>query len=486
MGDSFKKVQTGQPLKIPAAAYNAFLDAAKAHQQQQQIGQAGQASSRGHLVLVRNNSAATVDRFGVLAITGTVFEPTNDEFMNRVIFEGDEPSADLLGSFVITAEPIKAGGIGAAFAAGVCPVQIDVTDDEHRQADTANGDAAKLKSGYGGAAAILWREGGTGVQWAIVRLAALSIVGGDVTIDDLYTDGDIVEVGLVWKIGAESTIIPEVQEHFDELVNPIDESGNIVKVSLQYNGVTGRIEPIVDDSAIPEAATVAGIKDDSEYVAAPGEELVTVEWDKAGSTEEHDNRLRLLVDDTALADALAEAGGGAKLATASGTISSSVVQACTLDSQEIDVYCLNGHAWNAFGNFAVDDDVVVWELPAPVNDCDYVGTPLDFFRDTFHEFHAVGLVYSGQTTSDLTVEVAVSTEQDTIFVSDVQTDDGTAWDTRYPHIAVGMPVLVTRVNAAAEYVGYLIGVPDPPSTGVKVLGSIDGEMQWFDTVQVDY
>ena len=169
MGDSLKKVHTGQPLKIPAATFNAFINAAKAHQQQQQIGQAGQAGSRGHLVLVRNNSAATVDRFGVLAITGTVFEPTNDEFMNRIIFEGDEPSADLLGSFVITAEPIKAGGIGAAFAAGVCPVQIDVTDDDHRQADTANGDSAKLKSGYGGAAAILWREGGTGVQWSVIR-----------------------------------------------------------------------------------------------------------------------------------------------------------------------------------------------------------------------------------------------------------------------------------------------------------------------------
>jgi len=169
MGDSLKKVHTGQPLKIPAATFNAFINAAKAHQQQQQIGQAGQASSRGHLVLVRNNSAATVDRFGVLAITGTVFAPTNDEFMNRIIFEGNTPSADLLGSFVITAEPIKASGIGAAFAAGVCPVQIDVTDDDHRQADTASGDAAKLKSGYGGAAAILWREGGLGVQWSVIR-----------------------------------------------------------------------------------------------------------------------------------------------------------------------------------------------------------------------------------------------------------------------------------------------------------------------------
>jgi len=393
----------------------------------------------------------------VLAISDSVFAPTDAEFKNRDVLGGVTPTASPHGRFVIAAEPIKAGSIGAAFAAGVCPVQIDVTDDEHSQGDTALSTTEHLESRHGGAAAILWRSGGTGVQWAIVRLAALEVIYDELTIDDQYTDGRVVEVGLVWKLGGGRTIIPEVQEHYDQLVDPSIQDGDKVKVSLSYDGVAERIVPNVDDSGIPDEVVISGLKDASEYAETnPDDRLVLVEWDQVGDPPSHDDRLRLHIDDTAVAGAIAGNAPDAAIATASGTLSSSAVQQCTLDGDTVSVYSLNGHAWDAFGDFDIGQDVVVWELPAPVSGCGYVGTPLDFFRDTRHEFHCVGRAYSGLGTTDLTIEFNISTANEYSYVYNVRTYDNAVWSTKYPDIAVGTPVVVARVNAAAEYVGFPI------------------------------
>ena len=202
---------------------------------------------------------------------------------------------------------------------------------------------------------------------------------------------------------------------------------------------------------------VTGLKDASEYQEAdPANRLVLVEWDKVGDPPEHDERLRLHIDDTAVAEAIEGNAPDANIATASGTLSSSAIQQCTLGVATISVYTLNGHAWNAFGNFGIGDEVVVWELPSLVGGCDYVGTPLDFFRDTFHEFKCIGRAYSGLVTTDLTVEFNISTSDEYSYVSGVRTYDNAVWSTKYPDIAVGTPVVVARVNAAGEYVGFPI------------------------------
>jgi len=476
MGDALSKVQSGQPLRIPAAAYNAFVDVARLHQQNQtELAGAGRPAARNpNLVLVRNDSGADVGRFGVLAISDSVFAPTDAEFKNRVVFAGVTPTASPHGRFVITAEPIKVGAIGAAFGAGVCPVQIDVTDDEHSQADTALSTTEHLESRHGGAAAILWRPGGTGLQWAIVRLAALEVIYDELTIDDQYTDGRVVEVGLVWKLGGGRTIIPELQEHYDQLVDPTIQDGDKVKVSLSYDGTAERIVPNVDDSGIPDEVVISGLKDASEYQETdPANRLVLVEWDQVGDPPEHDERLRLHVDDTAVADAIAGNAPDAAIAMASVTLSSSAVQQCTLGGDTISVYSLNGHAWDAFGHFGVGDEVVVWELPAPVAGCDFVGTPLDFYRDTFHEFKCIGRAYSGLGTVDLTVEFNISTANEYSYISNVRTYDNAVWSTKYSDIAVGTPVIVARVNAAAEYVGFPIlgGVTGSLVVRVKATGN---------------
>lgn len=177
MADHMKKVQSGNPLVIPAQAYNAFIDAAVDYcRRTAHIGQQSQPSFRqGSIVLVRNDSGSNQNRLAVLGIDTPIIDPaSNDsEFKNRVALSCVTPAADTHeGKFVILVEPLASGKIGRAYVAGVCPVQIDVPDKdiEYPFAEIADGITDNLKAAHYGSASILWRAGGTGVQWAVVRI----------------------------------------------------------------------------------------------------------------------------------------------------------------------------------------------------------------------------------------------------------------------------------------------------------------------------
>ena len=177
MSSALRKVRSGDPLVIPAAAYNAFIDAAIDYRQRTaHLGQGAQPSfSQASIVLVRNDSGSNQNRMAVLGVEAPIIDPSanEEEFRNRVALSCITPAADTHeGKFVVLAEPIANGKIGRAYAAGVCPVKIDVPDEEHewRYAEIADGVTANLKVGLQGSATILWRAGGTGVQWAVIRL----------------------------------------------------------------------------------------------------------------------------------------------------------------------------------------------------------------------------------------------------------------------------------------------------------------------------
>ena len=182
MGDPLKKVQSGQPLAIPASTFNSMIDAARAHRSSaRQSGGKQTEPLRGQLVTVKNSSGADVGRFGVLGIDDVVFSSTDNlaEFQNNWALDCSEPAtADHLGRFVVLAEPLASGRIGKAYVSGVCAVKIDVQDEDHTCADVNDGQAGSLQSGLVGAAAILWKEAGTGEKWAIVRFAGGDCVTG--------------------------------------------------------------------------------------------------------------------------------------------------------------------------------------------------------------------------------------------------------------------------------------------------------------------
>ena len=177
MSDALRKVQSGQPLAIPASAYNTFIDAALDFRQRTaHIGQGAQPTfQQASVVLVRNDSGGDRQRFEVLGVDGPVIDPSynEEEFKNRMALACVSPAVDTHeGRFVVLAEPIGSGKIGRAFAAGVCVVKLNVVDEteEPHFAEIVSGTTANLDVNRRGSAGILWRVGGTGVQWAVVRL----------------------------------------------------------------------------------------------------------------------------------------------------------------------------------------------------------------------------------------------------------------------------------------------------------------------------
>ncbi len=181
MGDDLKKVHPGDPLAgLPAGAYNAFVDAARAHQARQGDEGAGTPAPprESGVVLVKNNSGADVARYGVLGIDGVLISPTDNEgeFCERPCLEGITPAtAAHRGHFVILAEPIPKDKLGRAWLTGHCVARIWMRQAVtlHPYADVKDGDSGHLESAEEGRAEILWVESGGGAtKWALVRLAA--------------------------------------------------------------------------------------------------------------------------------------------------------------------------------------------------------------------------------------------------------------------------------------------------------------------------
>jgi len=169
------RVQKGQPLRIKAADWNAAQDAAAdLAARRNTFGRDWQATfKQTGIVRIRNDSGYDRDRFNVLGIDDTVIKPDEnlEEFKNRIALIGVEPKdPDHVGRFAVLLEPIPAGAIGMGVVAGVTVVQVDVQDEDDTFAEIADGVVDNLKSGQAGSALILYKETGTGVKWAVVRL----------------------------------------------------------------------------------------------------------------------------------------------------------------------------------------------------------------------------------------------------------------------------------------------------------------------------
>lgn len=175
MADNFKRVAKGDP--ISAAAWNALVGLARGLQEgHAEVGyRPGEVPlSRARTVMfIRNDSGADLSRFGVLGITG-VF-PTPDEaeasFKAGPILTGTTPAVGSHeGRFAVVLEPIEDGKIGQAVVSGVTVAFVDVIDTTHTHCDIKDDDQDSLESATGGSAVILWKDSGTGVQEAVIRI----------------------------------------------------------------------------------------------------------------------------------------------------------------------------------------------------------------------------------------------------------------------------------------------------------------------------
>jgi len=176
-GNALRKVQTGQKLRIPATAYNAFVDAALANRASDSGAPAGIGGNAidGIDVWIRNSSGADVGQFGVLGLGDALFpvETRPVAFKATLAIVGEAPTAaDHLGKFAVMIEPVASGAMGHGRVAGLCACQIDVVNSAHGFAEIADGALAPLASAVSGAAQIIWKQSGTGLKWSILRLGS--------------------------------------------------------------------------------------------------------------------------------------------------------------------------------------------------------------------------------------------------------------------------------------------------------------------------
>lgn len=119
---------------------------------------------------IRNATGGTLPRFGVVGFGEVKVDPASDEFKNQLVIEGVEPQANKLDRFAIVQEGGIEGAVIECVCVGETHAKIDVSDESHEYAQAIEGDTTKLASCGYGPAEIVWREGGTGEQMAIVRL----------------------------------------------------------------------------------------------------------------------------------------------------------------------------------------------------------------------------------------------------------------------------------------------------------------------------
>jgi len=179
---TLRKVRSGDPLVIPAATFNAFVDAAQDFQGRQRSATQHSAPDwrQTGITPVRNDSGADRARFDVLGISGPVITPTAnaDAFKERVALKGIVPTAAHTGRFVVLLEPVTNGAIGRGVVAGVTIARVKIASEAHTLAEVLAGDAAKLQSADTGTATLLWMEPAADrtpdptVAWTIIRLGA--------------------------------------------------------------------------------------------------------------------------------------------------------------------------------------------------------------------------------------------------------------------------------------------------------------------------
>ncbi|MEX2388196.1 MAG: hypothetical protein WD534_09970 [Phycisphaeraceae bacterium] len=196
---TLRHVQRGQPLKIPADDWNRIVDATRAyHERQGQSTRPATADASGGrqagVILVRNDSGADQPRFAILGIDAPIIGPDAtegnlEEFQRQVALTGVVPTRADHGSggaggsggsgarFVVLLEPLAAGAIGRACVSGVCPAQVEVGHEQDGAATITDNDASRFTStpSSGGGAQILWKEEGTGLKWAVVRLGPVAM-----------------------------------------------------------------------------------------------------------------------------------------------------------------------------------------------------------------------------------------------------------------------------------------------------------------------
>jgi len=188
-GGFIKKATTGDALRIPADAYNDFIDASQAEKNRNPKGDQPR-QSRPSLppgqIWVRGDVISS--RFGVVGLqrVETTRDQDEDTFENNTVWRIGTPVVGIHDEkFVILDEPIERGAfISRAIVQGITPVQINISDVDHTHGAVETNTSARLNQLRSTATAtiarILWKPPNlTGLQWCVVAMGSVGGGGGE-------------------------------------------------------------------------------------------------------------------------------------------------------------------------------------------------------------------------------------------------------------------------------------------------------------------
>ena len=179
MTDAFRKVKSGDPLNIPATAYNAMLDAAVANMRLNNKPSAIRGDSQGVYVMVSNETGYPLEQFEVLGIDGPMFDPRSqrEAFQQTPVLRGVVPEKEHQGKFVVLQEPAAPYAVVRACLSGLTVARLRVKESEEEESfsepkscDIEEGETYFLSDNTRGGASILWIESGSGDKWALIRI----------------------------------------------------------------------------------------------------------------------------------------------------------------------------------------------------------------------------------------------------------------------------------------------------------------------------
>jgi len=175
---SLNKTQRGRPLRIPAADYNAFVDAARAFRQSN-LGGSGLRQSTPNPCVLLAKSATAYPRFAVVSVVDPISTPPGGETVDEghaeeITVNVDAPAEGDRGIGIVI-EPTTPDTLGRVIVSGVAQTFIEIVDESHGFAVHIADTTTHLQSATSGPIEIIWRgdvDDTAGIVPCIVRLGA--------------------------------------------------------------------------------------------------------------------------------------------------------------------------------------------------------------------------------------------------------------------------------------------------------------------------
>jgi hypothetical protein len=181
----------GEPVAMAARDWDQMLTAADASRLSQFDidSQTGLTLRSPAIVKVRNKTGQPLEKCSIVGLREPVIHPNQNEmeFIRHVAFDAYNPQ--IFGRFGVLSGPCDVEGIVPCVVDGIvaCKILVRSEGEPNLFVDAANRYEFLSVNDQTGAAQVIWRAGGIGVQWSLVRIGntRLPLVLTGELIDDM-------------------------------------------------------------------------------------------------------------------------------------------------------------------------------------------------------------------------------------------------------------------------------------------------------------